>query len=310
MSYKQKYKVIKISFAFFAMALQTIAQQDLQYSHYIFNPHVINAAITGTRDMSTLNLSYRNQWLNFPGAPKTVAASFTTPFLHDKAGWGLSMIGEQIGPKQVLNLGATFAYKIKTSDHSKLSLGLRGGINTFTYKGTQIKLVDLENNAINTDINKAAPNFDAGIYHYSKRLFIGLGVNHLLNAQIDAPTKAGKLIVLQPHLYFHAGYAFPVSESVTLNPTVLARLVVASKPSIDLNLNAHFNDLFWLGATYRLNNSLSFLANISLSKSIRLGYVFDWQNNKIGTYTSNSHEIFLGFDFNNRKKQIYNPRFL
>jgi type IX secretion system PorP/SprF family membrane protein len=297
-------------FIFLLMTLSALAQQDLQYSHYIFNPHVINPAITGTRDIPTFNLSYRNQWLNFPGAPKTVAATFTTPFLKDKAGLGLNVIGEAIGPKQVLNIGATFAYKINTGSESKLSLGLRGGVNSFTYKGSEIKLNDIENNAINTDLNKIAPNFDAGIYHYSKKHFIGLGINHLLNAQIDAPTKAGKLIILKPHFYLHASYAFPIAEKVTLNPTFLLRYVNPTLPSIDVSINAHFNDLFWFGTTYRFNNSLSFMMNISLTKSIRFGYVFDWQNNRIGTYTSNSHELFLGFDFNKNKKQVFNSRFL
>ncbi len=291
------------------MGLSAYAQQDLQYSHYIFNPHVINPAITGTRDIANLNLSYRNQWLNFPGAPKTIAATFTSPFLKEKGGWGLSMIGEQIGPKQILNIGATFAYKVKTGSNSKLSLGLRGGFNSFTYRGSELRLIDVENNAITTDISRIRPNFDAGIYQYSKKHFIGLGINHLFNSTFNSSTNTTQLFVLKPHFYFHTGYAFPVSETITLNPTLLVRYVNAASPSIDINLNAHFNDLFWLGATYRLNNSLSLLANISLSKSIRLGYVFDWQNNNIGTYTSNSHEIFLGFDFNH-KKQIFNPRFL
>jgi type IX secretion system PorP/SprF family membrane protein len=304
------FKYIKFTITYFAIGFYSYAQQDLQYSHYIFNPHVINPAITGTRDVANLNLSYRNQWLSFPGAPKTIAATFTAPFSKDKAGWGLSMIGEQIGPKQVLNIGASFAYKVKTGSNSRLSLGLRGGFNSFAYKGSEVRLIDIENNAVTTDINKMAPNFDAGVYHYSKKHFIGLGVNHLLNSTLDISNSGNKLFVLQPHFYFHTGYAFPVSENITLNPTLLVRYVRAAAPSIDINLNAHFNDLFWIGTTYRLNNSLSILANISLSKSIRVGYVFDWQNNKIGTYTSNSHEIFLGFDFNNNKKQIFNPRFL
>jgi hypothetical protein len=68
--------------------------------------------------------------------------------------------------------------------------------------------------------------------------------------------------------------------------------------------------LFWLGVSYRLKNSVSFLANIQITKAIRFGYVFDWQTNQIRAYTSNSHELFLGFDFVRNRKQIFNPRFL
>jgi type IX secretion system PorP/SprF family membrane protein len=303
-------KYIAYSLLWFVFTFSSKAQQDLQYSHYVFNPHVINAAITGTRDVTTLSLSYRNQWVNFLGAPKTFAASFTKPIIGGKAGWGLNAIAEEIGPKQVFNIGSTFAYKVKTGNKSRLSFGLRGGMNVFSYKGSEIKFKDFENNAINTDINRFSPNIDAGIYHYGKKHFIGLGVNHLLNAQLDVSNQANKLIILQPHYYLHGAYAFPVNENLTLNPSLLLRYVQSAPPSLDLNFNAHINNLFWIGTTYRFKNSMSFLLNVSLSPVIRFGYVFDWQNSKIGTYTSNSHEIFLGFDFNKNSKQIHNPRYL
>jgi type IX secretion system PorP/SprF family membrane protein len=303
-------KYIKYLLLLFVFTFSVKAQQDLQYSHYVFNPHVINAAITGTREIPTLNLSFRNQWVNFPGAPKTFAASYTMPIMDKKAGWGINAIAEEIGPKQVFNIGSTFAYKIKTGHKTRLSFGLRAGANMFSYRGSEIKFKDFENIAINTDVNKFSPNIDAGVYHYGKKHFIGLGVNHLLNAQLDISKQANKLIILRPHYYLHGAYAFPVNENLTLNPSFLLRYVQSAPPNLDINFNAHINNFFWLGTTYRFNNSMSFLLNINLNSNIRFGYVFDWQYNKIGIHTSNSHEIFLGFDFNSNNKQIHNPRYL
>jgi type IX secretion system PorP/SprF family membrane protein len=303
----------KTKYILFALLLSSLlnlrAQQDLQYSHYVFSPHIINPAITGTRDVLNWNLSYRNQWVNFPGAPKTIATNITAPFADDKIGLGLNAVNEQIGPKQSLNLAGSFAYKLRTGKDSRLSMGLRLGIQSFTFKGSLLQLKDIENNAITTDINRTSPNIDAGIYHYSKKHYFGIGINHLVNTAFNA-NKDNQLIRLKPHYYLNAAYAFPISANVDLNPTLLLRYVSGSKPLTDIGLNAHLYNRLWVGTLYRVQNSLAFLFNLSITQQLRLGYVFDWQNNQIGQYTNNSHELFLGFDFNHTRKKIANARYL
>ncbi len=287
-----------------------LAQQDFQYGHYMFNPQLINPAVSGTKDVMSLNMGYRNQWTNFSGAPKTIVATLHSPFKNENAGWGIGMLGESIGPKQVFNLGFSFAYKIKIGSTTKLSFGLRSGINSFSYRADLIKLYDAEDNLISGNINRVSPNLDAGAYFYSNKYYVGAGVNHIAGNALDVSSKGGRLMVLEPHYYLTAGYANAISNNFVINPSMLIKKSSGNALSVDFNCNVHCYDLFWLGTSYRLNNSISFLANIQISKTIRFGYVFDWQTSAVRTYTSNSHELFLGFDFIKNRKQIFNSRYL
>ena len=47
------------------------AQQDAQYTQYMYNLSVINPAYAGSKETMNIGLLHRNQWTGFDGAPKT-----------------------------------------------------------------------------------------------------------------------------------------------------------------------------------------------------------------------------------------------
>ena len=58
---------------------QAFAQQDSQYTQYMYNTMMINPAYAGSRGSTSIFALYRNQWVGLDGAPKTAALSFHTP---------------------------------------------------------------------------------------------------------------------------------------------------------------------------------------------------------------------------------------
>jgi type IX secretion system PorP/SprF family membrane protein len=76
------------------------AQQDSQFSQYMYNTININPAYAGTRGSFNAFVLHRNQWVGLNGAPITNAASINTNFEESRLGLGLSFINDQIGATQ------------------------------------------------------------------------------------------------------------------------------------------------------------------------------------------------------------------
>lgn len=56
-------------------SVKTHAQQLPQFSQYIFNGLHINPGYAGYKEEGYIQATYRSQWVNFPGAPRTLSAS-------------------------------------------------------------------------------------------------------------------------------------------------------------------------------------------------------------------------------------------
>ncbi|HXC03291.1 MAG TPA: PorP/SprF family type IX secretion system membrane protein, partial [Bacteroidia bacterium] len=123
------------------LCLPALAQQDPQYSMYMFNQLGINPAYAGTRDVLSASMFYRNQWTGFSGAPITEVFNIHAPLRNDKAGVGLQINEDQLGPAKTTSVLATYAYRIKLGK-GKLSFGLSGGLMDQVIDYSQIAYKD------------------------------------------------------------------------------------------------------------------------------------------------------------------------
>src|SRR3954468_6393568 len=73
------------------------AQQYPVFSQYYFNELVINPAYAGSHVMLSATAMYRNQWINYPGAPKTYHLTAHTSLFKNKIGVGLMLNHDEIG---------------------------------------------------------------------------------------------------------------------------------------------------------------------------------------------------------------------
>jgi len=55
------------------------AQQDAQFSQYMFSGMYLNPAYAGFKELLTVNTFYRQQLAGFDGAPSTVTLSVDAP---------------------------------------------------------------------------------------------------------------------------------------------------------------------------------------------------------------------------------------
>jgi type IX secretion system PorP/SprF family membrane protein len=285
----------------------TQAQQDPQYTQYMYNQAVINPAYAGSTDNLSITTLYRNQWTGFDGAPKTITFSGHSP-IGKKTGLGLSFISDQHGPVKENNIYADFSYTIDVGENNKLAFGLKGGVTLHNIGlFTEVVTVDPDE-AFSEDVSEATPNAGIGAFFYSEKYYVGLSLpNMLRSAHLDANgTKYGSE---ELHYFLTAGYVFQLTENTKFKPSFLVKSELESALSFDVNANFLFYDKFEIGASYRNEDSFSGLVGFAFSENIRMGYAYDHILTDINMEAKASHEVFLQFDLNFPKKVSRSPRF-
>ena len=275
------------------------AQQDPQFTQYMYNMSVINPAYA-TDNEGVLNLGglYRTQWVGAVGAPKT-ATFFAHYPLAKRVEVGISFVNDDIGDVvKENNIYADVAYVIPVSENTKLSFGVKGGITLFDVNFNGFKYTDeMADPAFASNINKNFPNVGAGTYFFGQNYYLGFSVPNLLTTKhIERKDGIQTTGVEAIHYFFTGGYVFDLSSSVRFKPAFMVKGVSGSPLAFDATANFLINNRFELGAGYRWDDSVSGLVNFYITPTLRAGYSYDYTLSNLGKYNSGTHEIFLLFD--------------
>lgn len=300
-------KYIYIIVLFFVSTYAGFAQQDAQYTQYMYNTVGINPAYAGNRGALSIVALHRSQWIGLEGAPTTQSLSVNTPLGKSNVGLGVSFINDKVGPSTEQYLNIDLSYTISTSDKGKLSFGIKGVAN----------FLNLDINKLSpetaTDVNlngysKFQPNFGVGAYYHTDKFYVGLSTPNVLETKHfdDGTSSIGKE---RNTYYLISGYVFDLSESIKLKPAFLVKQVKGSPLQVDLSANAMLNDKFILGAAYRWDAAVSLMAGFQIDESLMLGYAYDLDTTGLGDYNNGSHEIILRYELFNFKENLISPRF-
>tara|TARA_B110000977_G_scaffold48011_1_gene65248 strand:+ start:479 stop:1393 length:915 start_codon:yes stop_codon:yes gene_type:complete len=283
------------------------AQQDPQYTQYMYNMNVINPAYAGSKEGLSVTALYRNQWSGFDGAPVTFTFSAHSP-ISDKIGLGLSAIKDELGPVSETNVFADFSYTLQVGASLKLALGLKAGVSFHDVGLVDLALQDPGDPFFSQDINNTYPNIGAGAFLYGDKFYVGLSVPNLLTS-VHLDENGIMYGSESNHFFGTAGYVFQVSENFKLKPSVMVKTSFDSPISYDANINALFFEKFELGASYRVDDSFSGLVGFQATPNIRIGYAYDNVTSEIKTVADASHEVILTFDLFFKKRTMRSPRY-
>ena len=292
------------------LALQVNAQQDPQYTQYMYNMNIINPAYSGSTEGLAVGALYRNQWVGLDGAPETFTFNIHAP-IGKRVGLGLSVIADQIGPVKETNAYVDLSYTIPVGDATKLAFGVKGGFTTHDIGigENQITIMDAGDPFFASAINETTPNIGAGIYFYKQsKYYVSVSIPNILNGvHLDAnSTKIGSE---REHFFAAAGYVFDLSENFKLKPHTLVKYAVDAPISYDVNANLFMFDLVEVGVGYRLDDSFSGMLNFQVFDNLRIGYAYDAIRSDLDIITNSSHEIFINFDINFSTKVSRSPRY-
>ncbi|AWA29604.1 hypothetical protein HYN48_05630 [Flavobacterium magnum] len=287
---------------FLLSAMPLLAQQDPEYTHYMYNMNVVNPAYaTGTEAVLNVGSLYRTQWVGAVGAPKTVTFFSHIP-VNRRIELGLSLISDDIGDgaKKENNFYADFAYVISLKGRRKLAFGVKAGFTSFqtNFNGFRLESGNPSTDlAFAQDINFFKPNIGTGVYYFANNYYLGLSVPNLLSTDhIEERNGIHAIGSEKIHTFLTGGYVFALGSDLKFKPAFMARYVDGMPVSTDISANFLFRHRFELGAAYRLGDAISGLMSIGVTPGIRVGYAYDYTLSNLGQFNSGTHELFILFD--------------
>lgn len=270
-------------------------QKEPQYTQYMYNIGSFNPAYAGTVETPEIIGLYRAQWIDIPGAPRTMRFGVNVPFANEKNGLGFNIVNDQLGPFTQTYVDIAYSYQVNVSENTKLSFGIDAGgsfLNVDLTKGNfEITPEPLLNSLT---ANNFYPTIGAGTFLYSDDWYLGLSIPNFLTNGIYNDEVA-TLVEDKVQFNLIGGYVFGLSESLKFKPAVLMNYLKGSPVNLNVSANFLINDAFTVGASYRLDNAVSGLAGFQISSGTFIGYSYDHNTNGLGEFNSGSHEVIVKF---------------
>ncbi|MEI6851737.1 MAG: type IX secretion system membrane protein PorP/SprF [Bacteroidota bacterium] len=292
------------------ISIRSYAQQDPLFSQYMFNKLAVNPGYAGSTEMLSIDLLSRYQWVGIKGAPRTITLSLHSPLRNNHMGLGLYLYGDILGPTTTYGFMGSYAYRIKVGK-GKLCFGLQVGFKYFNFDWQKMNVQDPDFVFGQQTIKKFTPDANFGIYYYSNKWFAGVSSKDLFQNESGMATVDGKntYTQLMRHFYAMAGVNIPVSEKVSFRTSFMGKYVTHAPLQFDFNASFLFNNLFWIGASYRTEKAVIFLTEFRITKTLRIGYSYDMYLGKLMAVNQGSHEIRIGMDFDVFKSRMLTPRY-
>lgn len=320
----QKIKIAFIAGVFLTCVFFGAESQQLpQFSQYMFNGLHINPAYAGYKNEGYIQSTYRSQWTDMPGAPRTFTVTADLSANEGLMGFGVSFLTDQIGPTNTSTALLTYAYRIQTGTSSFLGLGISGGASQYMIDRSMLNPNDMDDILLMDGIdNLITPNLNAGVFFHTDRFYAGFSTFNIVGRQI-LQREDISLAYHDLHYYITAGALFDIQENVQFKPSFLIRQVKGAPTSYDINGMFLFLERLWLGASYRSNmnlmndnldtnlnrrNTVAIITEIFASEAIRIGYAYDHNLNVLQNYGNNSHEISVGIYLYSRNVRVQNSR--
>jgi type IX secretion system PorP/SprF family membrane protein len=297
------------------------AQQDMQYTQYLFNYLVVNPAYAGYKEATNLQAFSRMQWAGINGAPNIYSLSVDgTAAPGDVVGWGLQLVNEQVGAHSLVSLLGTYAFRLRLNQRGdRLSFGISGGATQWQLNRSKLTT---DNNALLDHLYRYytrpewCPDFRVGVYYNTPFFFAGVSATNLY-AHFSGDIKI-------PHLYMSAGGFIPLGNSFGLKPSFIFRSDFKGPGNLDVNLLALLLKQLWVGVTYRTGiyigyikanevetiqttNAVAFMMELFVTKNVQIGYSYDLST--MGTGWPGSHEISFNYTIPKKKTRQSTPRY-
>jgi type IX secretion system PorP/SprF family membrane protein len=301
-------------------AVSAMAQQDPQFTQYMFNSMYVTPAFAGVEGVTQLTAIHRSQWLGYEssfndgGAPTTQLISFNSPIYKLRSGFGVYAINDKLGPQNNIEAHAIYAYHLGLED-SKLSIGVKAGFYSQSINYDQYRAIHPDDPLLSGREGKESqirPDVGFGLFYRAEKFYLGAGINHLTRAEFDFGINRARN-ALENHLQFTGGYYYEVNFDLTLTPTVLVKTDF-KEYSFDLGVIATLKDKMWAGLSFRQSEAANVLLGYSFlkDKALRLGYAIDVVVKDQEAKENFSHELMLSYQlpvYATGKKVVRTPRY-
>jgi type IX secretion system PorP/SprF family membrane protein len=294
------------------------AQQDAQYTMFMFNRFVLNPAYAGALKATNITGLGRAQWVGIPGAPNTVTGSINGYSKKLHGGLGAYLIGDKLGPLSTVGVKGAYSFHMDFNKKAILNIGVGGGLYQKTLDGNWKYNQD---NGIDPVLpigkqNMMLPDLDAGLYFHvplkgttssaypQDKFYLGASVTHILEPSIEGLLATQNQVnsVLSRGIQGTMGYTIPLDQSIYLQPNVNFRMAGPTN-QFDINLNLYISPMVF-GISHRWKDSFSGIVGFNASTYMFIGYSYDYTMSRLGSFTTGSHEVILSYTFPSKFKNL------
>ena len=289
--------------------LDIYAQQDPQYTQYMYNTMSVNPAYAGSNGHTIISLLGRSQWVGVDGAPDTQTLSYDTPLGYRGIGLGVNLANDRIGPAREIFLDINVSYRVRTSDKGNLSFGLKLGGRHLNIDWERGLIQDREDKSLEGNINRFLPTIGGGIYYYTDNWYLGGAVPNIIRTEhYDDAANGGDIAEERMHFFFIGGYVFNLNDNIKFKPAFLTKVVSGTPLSLDVSANFLFNQKLTIGAAWRWDDSISALLGVQATEKLYVGFAYDLTTSNYSNYNSGTYELMIKWEIF-KVLAIKSPRF-
>ncbi len=302
-------KITLLTILLFSFVFKVSSTMDPLYTQFMTNPFLINPALAGTYPYYQIMTNSRLQWAGFTDAPITNVISMFGPTVNQPMGLGGYIMHDATGPTSKTSINFAYAYNYGIAEDLKISMGLAVGL--FQYKIDGSKETGTYDPVYTGEtFVQYGPDATLGLYLFSSTYHVGISCTNLLGnkLKIGQDTAITDLSRLSRHFYLHGGYKYMINRELSIEPTVIFRKVVAIPLQVDFNVRVWYGkrqwerSKIWSGVSFRSRDAVTIMVGFTYQRKIEIGYSYDIGINKLRTYHSGTHEVMIGFKFNDIKE--------
>ncbi len=282
------------------LSINLLAQQDPQFSHYMFINSIFNPAAAGAYGDVSVNLLNHNQWIKFKGAPKTNVFSVDAPLeiMGKSVGIGAMMISDNYAFIQDMTFGLMLAYHIDMG-LGRLSIGISTSAFSKQFNNVNWQFPDQQEPIFANQSRSMVLDINLGAYYIYNNFYSGFSVTHVTAPNFMFISEGGdkQQVGLVRHYYFTSGYNITSANSLfDIKPSVLVKTDL-KEWQFDVNMMVLYNKKIWAGVTYRNKESFVTFLGTSYFKNIKLGLSYDAIINSINRVSNGTFEVYVGYNF-------------
>jgi type IX secretion system PorP/SprF family membrane protein len=307
------------------------AQQLPLYSQYLYNKFLLNPAHAGSDGYTSINLTAREQWVGYSGAPRTYSLSWQTrilkkgykleqnifnktvyrPKTDGKIGLGAYIFSDRNGLIQRTGFQAAYSYHMWLADYTQLSLGLALTGYHFIINANETSFEDPNEPWLTDNLRRGVfvPDADFGVYLLNPKYDIGFSAQQIFGAAAKIGDYAYRNFRMDRHYYLFGSYTFYNNKN-ELEPSLLFKMSEQLRPQADIGLTYNYDQSIWTGLAYRTAGAI--IANVrfkyvpknTLSSAIFIGYALDFSLNQIQRVTFGTHEITIALKIGDSRRKF------
>lgn len=294
------------------------AQQLPIFSQYLYNKFLVNPAVAGSDGYTSINLTAREQWVGYYGAPRTYSFSVQSRMLKrsyilkqtsprrqvfrpksdGKVGLGGYVFSDKNGIVHRTGFQFSYSYHMWLQKATQLSLGISATGFHYKIDESEINFEDPNEPWLNSDLRRGMfiPDVNFGVYLLNARYSLGFSADELFEASARIGDQAYKNFKLDRHYYVFGSYNFRLNYLAEIEPSFMLVMSDQFRPQVDIGATYIYDQKFWTGLAFRTSGAI--IANVGVEyQNIFLGYSFDFTLQEIQRVTYGTHEITVALKF-------------